>query len=502
MTPEDVADYDNAVANRDFGGLTKIAERNRGTPVGDAALRGADLLYKTSKEFDSFVSPIEKAGGPQTPQGRLAATDAFKTVKDNPQYGDALIMFILGDKERALKTITGGVVNTRINFTKEGVALRERVNELGQIVDAFNTKTQKFLTPEEYDSLGPKQSALENTLGFLQDKKNLEKNVEAFARDTENANAWTSKLRALAPDTKRLLTLGQELQKSEIPKDLMLEIWKANSRGFQASNTASNSKNLLSSSNKGANFSDGQKFDAEVAASLGLGKEPVVWNASTKSFVGVTSGKSTSINELEQRGGSTNVGNEVNNSYQQLQENLAKYIKAGALKPEDLDLLSNYIETSKNLAMQMAQTAAKHDLPEFMALPATASIADPYKQGTIQALGILMNADAAEKYQRFYNDNIGLYTPGTAPKPKEFYEAFSRTPDYKNLTQAYGNSVMQLLNAPDVAKEEKTKAAKPPAAAAKAPPASVTVGDKTYTRPKNFTDAQWSAYKRAVGVEK
>lgn len=29
---------------------------------------------------------------------------------------------------------------------------------------------------------------------------------------------------------------------------------------------------------------------------------------------------------------------------------------------------------------------------------------------------------------------------------------------------------------------------------------SVTVGDKTYTRPANFTDAQWSAYKQAVGA--
>jgi hypothetical protein len=30
---------------------------------------------------------------------------------------------------------------------------------------------------------------------------------------------------------------------------------------------------------------------------------------------------------------------------------------------------------------------------------------------------------------------------------------------------------------------------------------SVTVGGKTYTRPDNFTDAQWNAYKKAVGVK-
>jgi hypothetical protein len=40
---------------------------------------------------------------------------------------------------------------------------------------------------------------------------------------------------------------------------------------------------------------------------------------------------------------------------------------------------------------------------------------------------------------------------------------------------------------------------------AEAPPApspnSVTVGGKTYTRPANFTDAQWSAYKQSMGVQ-
>jgi hypothetical protein len=40
-------------------------------------------------------------------------------------------------------------------------------------------------------------------------------------------------------------------------------------------------------------------------------------------------------------------------------------------------------------------------------------------------------------------------------------------------------------------------AAAPPAPS----PNSVTVGGKTYTRPANFTDAQWSAYKQSVGAQ-
>jgi hypothetical protein len=39
----------------------------------------------------------------------------------------------------------------------------------------------------------------------------------------------------------------------------------------------------------------------------------------------------------------------------------------------------------------------------------------------------------------------------------------------------------------------------PPAPAAAAP--SVTVGGQTFTRPSNFTDAQWDAYKKSVGAK-
>lgn len=476
IDPEAANQYDAAVSKRDPIALMEVAKRNFGTPVADASIKAADLLYKTSKEFNSYVSPIEKLGGIATREGKLAAVKTWQTVKDDPQYGTAIIMHLLGDKEGASRMITGGAPEVRISFTKtDGIPIRETVNKLGQIISAYDTKNQRYLSQQEYDALGAKTSALENTLSAIEDKKNLEINVAAFAKDTENTNAWTAKLRALAPDTQRLLALGTELQKYDLPNDLRDQLFQANSRSFQQMNNASASKQILAQMSKSGGFTDGQEFNEEFGSMLGLGKEPVKWNAQSKSFVGVKSGRSVSASDMEQRLGSTNIGNEVRNNFEQTQKTLAEYLKIKGLDATVAAKVRNYMATSENIAVEMAKLAAKHDMPDFMAMPATASIVDSYKQGVVQALGVLMNADAAEKYQKFHNETASLYGPGTAPKPKQFFQEFSKTQAYQDITNGYSKLVMDLLNAPSAARaqtEKKQEPKKPPETAAKAPPKS------------------------------
>lgn len=69
----------------------------------------------------------------------------------------------------------------------------------------------------------------------------------------------------------------------------------------------------------------------------------------------------------------------------------------------------------------------------------------------------------------------------------------------ENLTRLEGiyNKVIKKAQAyPNAAKYGYAPAAQPAQ-----PTNSVTVGGKTYTRPANFTDAQWQAYKEAMGVK-
>jgi len=59
----------------------------------------------------------------------------------------------------------------------------------------------------------------------------------------------------------------------------------------------------------------------------------------------------------------------------------------------------------------------------------------------------------------------------------------------ERIAKGYG------LNPENIFYADKEKAPEAPKSDA------VTVGGKTYARPDNFTDAQWSAYKKAVGVK-
>jgi hypothetical protein len=63
----------------------------------------------------------------------------------------------------------------------------------------------------------------------------------------------------------------------------------------------------------------------------------------------------------------------------------------------------------------------------------------------------------------------------------------------ERISNGYGLNTANIFYSPT----EQAPAGAPPAQAAN----SVTVGNKTYTRPANFTDAQWSAYKQSVRAQ-
>ena len=117
--------YEVAVANRDPNALVSLAKETIGTPLSPISLYAADSINKKAQEFDALTSKIAQAGGAGTPEGRMAVADTWKTVKDNPQWGDALLRYVLGDKQGAARMITGGDITTRITFDKYGKQIKE-----------------------------------------------------------------------------------------------------------------------------------------------------------------------------------------------------------------------------------------------------------------------------------------------------------------------------------------------------------------------------------------
>jgi hypothetical protein len=110
-------------------------------------------------------------------------------------------------------------------------------------------------------------------------------------------------------------------------------------------------------------------------------------------------------------------------------------------------------------------------------------------------------------------DTAGLYTrlenslkkaeSGQFLQPKQREEFVNLAREYYKSAQKKAEEDKKALGV--VVKNYRLNAENvfgPETAAAPTPsPNSVTVGGQTYTRPANFTDAQWSAYKQSVGAQ-
>ena len=128
---------DSAIANRDVPALTQLAKDSIGTPQSGVLVELANKIKTTSDEFNKLVDPINKTGGTNTPEGRQQIAITFETVADRPQWGTALLKYVLGDKAGAVKQITGGDITKSITYDKNGDQILETKNQLGEHISYF-----------------------------------------------------------------------------------------------------------------------------------------------------------------------------------------------------------------------------------------------------------------------------------------------------------------------------------------------------------------------------
>jgi len=186
--PNQVADI--AIANRDVGALTQIAKDNIGTPASDVALRLARTIEDNSKKFNQMVAPIEKAGGPATPDGRVQIANTFQTVADNPQWGTALLKYVMGDKMGAVKQVTGGDITKKVTYDNNGDQILETHNALGEPISYFDRKANRPLSQQEYAERVGGISSWENTLKGMTEKKVREESAGLMVKEENEANTW------------------------------------------------------------------------------------------------------------------------------------------------------------------------------------------------------------------------------------------------------------------------------------------------------------------------
>ena len=468
--PTPAQQYDMAANSGNPDQMLAVAKEHLGTPVGAAAYHAANTLYRTSKEFNDLVAPIEKAGGVGTPEGRLQLEQKFKGVKDNPDMWDVLLQYATGNKKYAMDLLTGGKVETNRVTDKNGKIIEVSTNALGKVVKARELGSPVEMTENEYQARGVGRQTYENTLQYINQKQINRTNIDEAKASEKKNNAWLAASPIMGANANELYNHLNDIKKaaSFAPKEYA-DLMKFVSNSMGIADSTSKGSTVLDQAIKDNSIYAGRAIDAKVASSLGLEGGPWKWTASGAERQDGTDKKS--FGELKQNTNTENKTNELNRNYQQTREALLTSATLSKLNDVDQKKFMRALDLAKELGQTQA-ILAKNGVPEFLSLPSSFQAEDKLTLGQAKAVQTMFNAKVMPMYAEYYKNAMkGAENP---PNPKELEAGFQQTPEYRAALAEAKAETNRLINekidisTPKV--EKKSKPVVPPTAEAKAPP--------------------------------
>ncbi len=447
----------DAIANRDVAGLIQVAKDNIGTPASEVAIKAAKTIEQNALKLNNLAAPIDKKGGVATQEGRLAFAEQFKTIKDTPQWGNALIAYVMGDKKGALLQVTGGSVSTKITYDNAGNQIEEQVNELGEPVSYTDRKTGKPITKEEYANRVGGISAWDNTLKGQTEKEMRKQSQEALSKDEESANNWYQ----LTQNHKQFHSENYDTLnklKSDIPAPLYNKIIGSVSQSLGQANASSNGKSVLNSLQDAASKGESVKVDQRISAATGV---PVGVVLRFKGENGTSEDKNynVSLNKLKQQTDTENVTKEATQNASQTMASIAEAERLGQLNPVAAQRLRRVIENSQNMGREVAVATEKYGKPSFISLPTSASFVDKQAQVMAQSLQGMQNADQMDQYIKYRRDAMeGHRQTNTVPMPGEIGANYLKQEIPKAIRNFYSNEIDKVMGGEYEARKSNTPA--------------------------------------------
>lgn len=430
---ESIADkYELAVQSRDPMAMMQIAQASFGTPISDVAIDAAKNMYKSNQVFDNLVKPIEQAGGVQTPEGRLKMADTWKTVKDNPKWGTALVEHLLGNPNARL-AVTGGTVSTKITYADNGDQLEEHVNELGQREKVINVSTQRQLSPEEYAKVGGGRTSLENTLARKAQITNQAENVAEFNKNQKATGAWAAASPELNTLYEQKQNMLRQLSGSGLNDKQLEELSSFTTRQIGESQSMSKGFSDLDQfvRSRGTNVEEAVKKSAQTtAARLGL---KIMADGSVTN----NKGEKVDSNALNQLQKNYSENNSSEQNFTQTQEQLAKNLVYKNLGLKEKQIFDSILEIDRRIEGKTSKLSSEYGQPSFLIAPSAMGVADQFARAEVQAIQGRFNSAAVQEYEAWKSEQLKNYPAGQVPTPNELERAFTRTQRFIDLKDKY-----------------------------------------------------------------
>lgn len=446
--PNPNAIADAAIENRDVPALTQIAKDNIGTPASDVAMRLTKTIQDGTAKFKEMVDPIEKAGGIGTPEGRVQVANTFQTVSDNPQWGTALLKYVMGDKMGAVKQITGGDITKKITYDNNGNQIEEAHNALGEAVSYFDPKIKQNISKEEYAQRVGGISAWENTLKGKTDTLTRAESTKLFVPEEQQANTWYQLTQSHKPLLQENFNTLKTF-KTDMGKDLYNQVVGSVSQSLGQTNASSKSKSALNQLTDSLARGESVKVDKNIASTLGLKPALIGTSLEVKGNQLVSSDNSfkADAGKLKSLQETDNVSAEASKNASQTMASIAEAERLKLINPVVAGKLRRVIENSQQMGREMSDAVEKHGKPAFISLPTSATFVDKQAQTLAQTLQGLQNADQMDEYIKYRRNAVEGHTrTNTVPLPGQIPTGFVLQPLSKEVRNFYGNEINKVMN--------------------------------------------------------
>jgi hypothetical protein len=451
VRPQD--QVENAVTNRDDVQLYSFSQQFKNTPEGQASQRLAQQIQKGKADYDKFLAGIDA----NTPEGRLKAMQTYKTVKDNPQMGDALMMYIGGDKKTAIEMLTGGKVEDKTEYLPTtGRMVTKKVNALGETVSITDTETGIVIPKTEYAKLGGSVSSLENTL-YWESRKNSQKfNTDAYNKATDAHNEIFAKARVKGPLVDQYLDLmTQFLNNPDIKKEDRAAIAGVASSQINFAQSVSQSRQILDQFGRSTadKLSTDQRkaFEAGLAGPVGEAAGTGPLRLGVNGQISDSAGNNYSVQQLKNLMDTSSVGKQLDRSFAQQQKNLEEQVTIGRLSNEQYIKLKRALDLNNQIQKMNLETEAKHGNPSFTIPTTGAQMMDQTHRPLAQALQEKFNIEVTQAFDAWKKNQMTMAKErdrSYVPEPGELESAFTKTDFYKGKQKEYSKRMVDVVNTP------------------------------------------------------
>jgi predicted nuclease of restriction endonuclease-like (RecB) superfamily len=452
---------EDAATNRDDVSLWSFSQTYKNTPEGEASARLAKQISDGKAKYAETLAGID----PNTPEGRLKAMQTYKTVKDNPQMGDALMMYIGGDKKSAIDMLTGGRVESKTEYLPTtGRMVSKRINALGEVVSVTDVETGAVIPKTEYARLGGSVSALENTMYWKSRQESQKFNTEKFNQANEAHNEIASKSRAKGPLVDEYLGLmTQFLNNPDIKKEDRAAIAGVASSQINFAQTVSNSRQILDQFGRTSadKLSTDQRkaFEAGLAGPVGEAAGTGPLRIGVNGQISDSAGNNYSVQQLKNLMDTSSVGKQLDRSFAQQQKNLQEQVTIGRLTNEQYIKLQRALDLNNQIQKMNLETEAKFGNPSFTIPTTGAQMMDQSHRPLAQALQEKFNIEVVQAFNDWKIDQMRKHKEidrSYVPEPGELEAVFTKTDFYKGKQKEYSKKMVEVINTPYI--EQKTSA--------------------------------------------